>query len=202
MIMLLLNIFLWLLTVIFALILLILILPINLEICYENGKFDLKIKVWFLRVDTLGKWFLNRKNKKSKDSGKREKNNKKEKNHKKLASIQSTAKYVKAFLSSLGKIMKMVFKSMVFERFNLKIIVGSEEASKTATTYGAVCMAVYPAASAFLEFNEPKNYSIYVTPDFVSEKIRIFLGLKIKTRIISLLVVAIKAFIIINSKLK
>ena len=205
MIMLLINILLWLLIVIFALIFLLLILPINLEICYQNGKFDFKIKIWFLRVDSLGKMFLNRKNKNPKGSDTSEKSSKsgkKEKNHKKLKDIRNIAKYVKAFLSSSGRIIKMVFKSMVFKKFNLKIVVGSEEASKTATTYGGVCAAVYPAVSAFMMFNEPKSYSISVTPDFVSEKINIFLDLQIRTQIISLLIIAIKAFKIINSKLK
>ena len=57
-IMLLLNIILWILIVIFALIFFIAILPINLEFCYENGKIDFKLKLWILRIDNLGKFFF------------------------------------------------------------------------------------------------------------------------------------------------
>lgn len=194
--MLLLNIVLWLLIVVFALIFLFLILPINLELCYDDGKFDFKIKLWFLRVDTLAKWLSTRKSKKPK------KEPKKENSSKKLKDIKSTAKNVKAILASSGKIVKMLIKSIKFKKLNLKIIIGSEEASKTATTYGAVCAAVYPAASAFISCNEPNNYDISVRPDFLSEKIKIFVDLKLKTRIINFLIIAIKSFKIINSKLK
>lgn len=195
-IMLLLNIILWVLIVALILIFLLLVLPINLELSYEDGKFDFKLKLWFLRVDTLGKWFSKRQ---SKDF---EKESKKRENKSALKSIQGSAKYLKAFVTESGKITKMVIKSIVFKKLNLKIVVGSEEASKTATTYGAVCAAVYPVSAAFVSVNEPKNYDISVTPDFVSDKIRIFADIKLKTRVISLLIVAIKLLIMIKSKIK
>lgn len=192
----LLTIILWVLIVVFALIFLLLILPINIEL-YSNGeKFDFKIKIWFLRIDTLGKWFSKKKNKNQKNDSK------KQKSGKGLKDIQNSAQYVKAFVSTSGKIIRMVFKSIVFKNFNLKIVVGSEEASKTATTYGMICTAVYPAASAFMAFCEPKNYDISVVPDFVSDKIKVFLDLRIRTRLVSFLIIAIKAFRIVNSKLK
>lgn len=193
---LLLNILLWLLVFVFALIFLILILPITLQLRYEDGKFDFKIKVLFFRVDNLGKWISEKGGKNPKKSSENENKGKK------LKDIQSAAKYIKSFLVNSGKIIKMILKSMVFEKFNLKIVVGSEEASKTATNYGAVCTAVYPAASALIACNEPKSYDISVFPDFVSEKIKIFLDLKLKTGVLRLLIVTIKAFKIINSKLK
>ncbi|MBR2579418.1 MAG: DUF2953 domain-containing protein [Clostridia bacterium] len=191
------NVILWVLIAVFALIILILILPISAELYYDSEKFDFKLKIGFLRVDTLGKWFSNRKSK----SGDK-KTEKKKKNSEKLKDIQSAAKYVKAFISTSGKIIKMILKSIKFKRLNLKIVVGSEEASKTATTYGAVCAAVYPVTSAFISFSEPKNYDISVIPDFVSEKIKVFIDLKLKTRIISFLIITIKSFMIIRKKLK
>ncbi len=195
-IMLLLNIILWVLIVALILIFLLLFLPINLELRYEDGKFDFKLKLWFLRVDTLGQWFSTKGDKNP------EKESKKGKNKSTLKSIQSSAKYVKAFVTESGKIMKMIIKSIVFKRLNLKIVVGNEDASKTATTYGSVCATVYPVSAAFVSVNEPKNYDISVTPDFVSDKIRIFADIKLKTRVISLLIVAIKLLIMIKSKIK
>lgn len=194
--MLVIKIVLWILITLLALIFLLLILPINVELYYNGDKFDFKIKVMFFRVDTLEKWFSKKKNKNP------EKERKKEKASKKLKDIQSVAKYVKAFITNSGKIMKMILKSMVFKGLYFKILVGSEEASKTATTYGAVCTAVYPAFSALIACNEPKNYSISVNPDFLSDKIRIFVDLKLKTRLINFLIIAIKSFKIINSNLK
>ena len=166
-VMLLLNIVLWMLIIVFALIFLLLVLPITFELCYDNGKFDFKIKMWFLRFDNLAKWLSTRKSKKPKNEPK------KENSSKKLKDIKSTAKNVKAILASSGKIIKMLIKSIKFKNLNLRITIGSEEASKTATTYGAVCAAVYPAASALISCNEPKNYDISVRPDFLSEKIKI-----------------------------
>lgn len=195
-IMLFLNIILWILIVIFSLICLLLILPISIELHYDGDKFDFKIKLWFLRVDTLVKQFPKKKNKKIK------KDSKKQSGGEKLKDIKSAAKYVKAFIGTSGKMMKMIIKSIVFKRINLKIVVGSEEASQTATNYGILCAAVYPAASAFVECNEPENYDISVVPDFISEKTRIFIDLKLRARIINLLIVAIKLFRIITNKLK
>lgn len=194
-IMLLLNIILWILIVIFALMFFIAILPINLEFCYENGKIDFKLKLWILRIDNLGKLFSKKEDKSS------ERDSEKVKSGKKLKEIQNAAKYIKVIVSNSGKIMKMIIKSIVFKKLNLKIFIGSEEASKTATTYGTVCAVVYPVASAFIACNEPKNYNISVTPNFILERIKIFADLKLETRVINLLIVAVKTLRIINSKL-
>lgn len=194
--MLLLNIFLWLLIIVFALVILVLILPINIEFRYDDGEIDFKIKVLFMRIDKLVKWFSEKKDKAPK------KEPKKEKRDKKLKDIQNAAKYVKALVSTSGKIIKMVLKALKLKKLNLRIVVGSEEASKTATNYGALCAAVYPAASAFIACNEPKSYDISVTPNFVAEKIKIFADLQLRTRIINFLIIIIKLFKIIRNKLK
>lgn len=193
---LLLKIFLWVLIFVLLLIFLILILPISLELIYNGNKFDFRIKIWFLRLDSLSRRFS-----KPKAKGSPEKS-KKENTGKKLKDIQNVAKYVKPFFTNSGKIVKLIIKSIVFKRLKFKIIVGSEEASKTATTYGLVCAAVYPVASAFIACNEPKSYDISVVPDFISGKINFFVDLKLKTRIISFLIVALKILKIIKSKLK
>ena len=172
-IMLLIKIMLAVLITLFALIFLIIILPINLELCYSGKEFDFKIKILFFRVDSLIKRFSKRETK----NAPKEKTEK-DKNGEKLQSIKSASKYLKAFLASLGKIMKLIIKSLHFKKLNVKICVGSEEASKTATTFALLTAAREAILGTKLSaMTTAKKRAIAFFHDFLAKLMNLFSSL-------------------------
>ncbi|MBR4910619.1 MAG: DUF2953 domain-containing protein [Clostridia bacterium] len=75
-----------------------------------------------------------------------------------------------------------VLKKIKFKRFELDISVASDDAAKTAVTYGALCGAIYPALD-LLKINtsfDIKKVNVYTDFDKLSPEIKVSLNLKLR----------------------
>ena len=188
--------FLWLLSVVLVLLFLMLLLPVNVTIKTVDGKYEVKIRLWFLDINKIRHMFSKR-DKKDRKVDKVKKTDKK-----RSLDYKQVIKYSKLVLASAGKLSRMVVKSMKFKRLSLKLRIGGEDAAKVAIGYGEVCSLFYPLARIFVDINKPKNYNLSVVPDFASESIKADMDICLKTRIFSFLIILINLLRIIRIGLK
>lgn len=77
-------------------------------------------------------------------------------------------------IANLGRVMKTyggkLFKSIVFERIDLHISVGTGDSAATAIKYGQTCQKVFPVFGFICSNNIVKKYDINVEPDFLANK--------------------------------
>lgn len=183
--------------VIIALILFLLLLPISVDLFY-NQSFVLKIK--YLGI-TL---YNNQKVKKTKNKTQSGNGKNKKTKHKKDNFIVSTYKQrgllgTVNYLSDLASIFLKRFvrllKHIKFRRFKLDITVATSDATNTAIQYGKICAAVYPIVSALEANCDLKAKEINVSADFDKNKSEFKTSISIKTQVIYLLAIAIGALL-------
>lgn len=77
-------------------------------------------------------------------------------------------------ISNLGKVLGTyggkLFKSIVFERIDLNITVGTGDSAATAIKYGQMCQKVFPVMGFICSNNLVRKYDINVEPDFLANK--------------------------------
>lgn len=75
-------------------------------------------------------------------------------------------------ISNLGKVLGTyggkLFKSIVFDRIDLDITVGTGDSAATAIKYGQTCQKVFPVMGFICSNNLVRKYDINVEPDFLA----------------------------------
>lgn len=195
------SITLWMILVLIILIFLILLLPIKVTTVHERGKWKIKLKILFFSIDLsrisqIGNDELQKKT--IKKSGSYHKNF--EVNFEGVDNICDFFCLLGMIIKTAKKIVILAIKKLTVENLTFKIAVGSENSAETAINYGRISSVVYPVAAWLVDLNEPKSYSISVSPDFLSSEINFRLKLCAKTRIWNLLILVIE--ILRNLKVK
>lgn len=192
---------LWIILVLVIVILLILLLPIKVTTIHECGKWKIDLKILFFSIDLsrtsqIGDDELRKKTVKKSDSY-----------HKNFEIDFEGVDNICDFFCLLGMIIKtakkiviLAIKKLTVENLTFKIAVGSENSAEVAINYGRISSVVYPIAVWLIDLNEPKNYSVSVSPDFLSSEINFRLKLCVKTKIWNLLILVIE--ILRNLKIK
>ncbi len=75
-------------------------------------------------------------------------------------------------ISNLGKVLGTyggkLFKSIIFDRLDLDITVGTGDSAGTAIKYGQTCQKVFPVMGFICSNNLVRKYDINVEPDFLA----------------------------------
>lgn len=174
----------YLIFIIFALIALILFMPIDFCINYDK-KLDIKIKILGLKFKIPS---FKSKNKKSKNSSSASKNI--------FQSLKSrgwicSIKYVSSVISLMGKTVKIFLQKIRIKYLSLKTCISGEDAFETAIKYGQASAVIYPAVSCLKEFINIKELNLLVEPDFKSFQSKVFFKTCFRANIFNLLVVTI-----------
>ena len=118
----------------------------------------------------------------------------KEERAQKKAERPKTSDMLSLFFNLLGLLPKTFLARFHFHVAKLHIIVGSEDAAKTAITYGAISGAIYPVLE-FLDRHSNlhrKGADIFIDTDYTSEKIKFDADIAFSMSIFGLLCVALK----------
>ncbi len=77
-------------------------------------------------------------------------------------------------ITNLGKVFSTyggkLFRSVVFDRLELYITVGTGDSAATAIKYGQICQKVFPVMGFICSNNIVRKYDINVEPDFLANK--------------------------------
>ncbi len=172
------------LTVILGIVLLfilILSIPVKISLGIDN-KISLSVKYLFIKLNILpldtSKPKKEKKKKEPEAKTEKEKTEDKPKEKKPNPIIEM----VKAnghdgmmeVIGNLGKVMKIyggkLFRSVVFDRIDLHISVGTGDSAATAIKYGETCQKVFPVFGFICSNNLVRKYDINVEPDFLANK--------------------------------
>ena len=178
--------------VIFALLAVVLFLPITAEVSFD-GEFLFKIKCLGIMI------FDNKKIKKAKKTkGKKQNSNqsnakapKKEgffKKTYKQKGLIGTITYFSEIASFILKKLLWLLKRFKFRRFKLDITVASHDAATTAIQYGKVCAAVYPVISLLQTAIDFKPNKLDISADFKTQKPSVMISVLVKTRVLYLII--------------
>ena len=102
---------------------------------------------------------------------------------------------VKFFLDVLKEVLqKLVWaiRKIKFDRFKLNLVVASEDAATTAINYGCFCTAVYPLLSFLCSNTNLELKEVNISADYEKTAVDLDLCVRLKTRLIYFLVLAIK----------
>lgn len=187
------------------------LLNIKLIASYKE-KLSLVIKILFIKIDLSPKEEKKKKPekkpKKKKEKKKKEdkktdskKSEKKEKKKKNPFKILWEKQGISGFVELLKDVLKMVkgvlkrfFRRLVIQNFELKISFAGEDASDTATGYGALCATVYPLMGQLYSRLNVKDYSVDITCNFNNgAKTEIDCSLYATIRICHILSIALRA---------
>ena len=184
----------FLLTVLFIL----LILPISVKFTYD-GKAVLKAYYSGIKIYDTEK--PNKEKKKKSEKQKPQDAPKKEDFLKKLKrerGFSGAVEYVSAVIKIAVTVIKGILKHIKITEVDLKLSISGDDAAETATSYGAVCAAVYPVVSLLQAVTYFRAEHIDICADFNGQSSRAYLHCKISTN----LLVAIIAEMLKNKNLK
>ncbi len=158
---------------------LVLSVPVKVSLAYDD-KIRLSVKYLFLKINVLP---AGPKKEKKPKPPKEEKPKEPEKEEppkeKKPNPILETVKAnghdgMMAVITNLGKVLGTyggkLFKSIVFDRLELNITVGTGDSAATAIKYGQTCQKVFPIMGFICSNNLVRKYDINVEPDFLANK--------------------------------
>ncbi|MDR0739062.1 MAG: hypothetical protein LBF33_02810 [Oscillospiraceae bacterium] len=74
---------------------------------------------------------------------------------------------------------KFIYNAVKLDKLFLKIVVASEDASETISSYVKVCGLVYPFVSFLASSKRVKDIKINIFTDFLREKVQVLLEVKI-----------------------
>lgn len=170
--------------IIIFLVALLLILPLTVDLRYDND-FALKIKYVGITIFNNGK---KAKPKKVKKSKKNAKPSKKKDNFivstYKQKGLMGTVSYFSEILKLILKKSLWLLKRLKFRKFNVDLTVASGDAATTAINYGRVCAATYPVL-ALLEANANFNSkSVNINANFDKTKWEFNASIIIKAKLV------------------
>lgn len=184
---------LYILIAVFALIFLILMLPIGLK-ASGVGDMTVVLKIGFVKIRLYPP--APKKKKKVKTEKKVEKTKKDEKKSKSLLKekgLDWIINTVKRASRLAQGVLKDFFGHIIVKDLRLDIKVAEENAADTAVKYGACCSAVYPAVGVIVRAVRFKKYSVSIIPDFdEGAKSEVNFLLDIKIRLVWLAALIIK----------
>lgn len=115
---------------------------------------------------------------------------------KKKASRPPIPDMISLFKEVIGLFFGTFFSKFHFHVAKIKIKVGSNDAATTAILHGAICAALGPTLT-FIDrhsnLHTKRNYTLYIEPDFTSDKIDIDIDLGFSMSLGGVLSAAIKA---------
>lgn len=178
-----------------AFIVLLLLIPISVHIKYD-GDFFVKLKIAGIKAfeaepkedikepssDTESDKKVKKQTQKSFDKLKEK--------HGFAGAVKEIFEFVKAVISRL----KGELKHIAIRKLCLDIKVASGDAATTATSYGAVCAAVYPVLTFIDGIANVKMKSINILSDFNSDNSDFGFSVIIKARILFLIIMAFGVF--------
>ena len=162
---------------ILLLVTLLLCLPVHLSLTYDGA---LRIR---LRYALIGKTVYPPKSKKKERAEKPSRN--KKSSGKKTADRpepsqfdrllreegpSGAARIIVEIARLAGKAAKRFLQAVTVDELRLRLIVAAENAADTATDYGKICAAVYPALAVIESAVRVKKRDIAVAPDFLRER--------------------------------
>lgn len=169
------------LTVIASFILLFVIIlsvPLKVHIAFDD-KISLSIRYLFIKLDILPTDPTKKKTEKKKKAEKpaeppKEKEVSTEKKPNPILEMVKANGHdgMMLLISNLVKILGIyggkIFKSIIFDRIDLHISVGTGDSAATAIKYGQICQKVYPVFGFICSNNLVRKYDINVEPDFLA----------------------------------
>jgi sorbitol-specific phosphotransferase system component IIBC len=174
-------VFLYILLGVLALLLFILVIPIEL-LAYYNETLTLRLKVLFVKITLLSPDKKKKEKPKKKEEKPKEKKpqekkpEKKKKKKEKKPNILTKIKDKKgvtgllSLFSSLARIavgaLRGIFSHIVFKKLIVGITLSGEDASEVAVNYGRVCSVLYPAVNVITAATVCKDYHVTVEPIF------------------------------------
>ncbi len=174
------QIFLLILLGIIFLVVSILSVPVKVSLTYDD-KIRLSVKYLFIKLDILPAGPKKEKKPKKTKEPKPPKEPKPEEppKEKKPNPIIEMIKAnghdgMMTVITNLGKVLGSyggkVFKSIVFDRLDLNITVGTGDSAATAIKYGQTCQKVFPVMGFICSNNLVRKYDINVEPDFLANQ--------------------------------
>lgn len=165
------------------------------------------VRFWFVKIKLPPE-----KRKKDKSQEKETELLKESKKDKNIIARMLKEKGVRDTVSELWSVFKPIllkaielFKKIKVKRFDLRVITASDDAAKTALEYGGVCAVVFPVLS-FLKsvMNFPdKITNVHIDADYDADKPTLYLDLKLKIRVISIVSAALSVlWTILKSRFK
>lgn len=73
---------------------------------------------------------------------------------------------LKEIMAAATEQVKKLLLHVIVTRLNLDVTVATDDAAKTAVTYGGSCAVIYPAMSFLVTQTKCKKYGVSVVPDF------------------------------------
>lgn len=105
-----------------------------------------------------------------------------------------TVQILFSFVEKLLTHIKKLLRHIKINKVILNLSVATDDAASTAIEYGVVCSAVYPVLALISSVAEIKYKQINVSADFNSKKPQFDFKLNVTSRVIFLLIAALKAF--------
>ena len=181
---------------------LLLIIPVKVKLDFSGGVFSAVVYYGFIKVFDSKK---PKKEKPKKEKPEKEEKTKKKKDTKSPSKISKLFAHKKAKLGFTGAVkffldvLKEVLQKLVwvirkikFDRFKLNLVVASDDAATTAINYGYFCTGIYPILSLLCINTNLKLKEVNISADYEKTAIDLDLCVRLKTRILYFLVLAIK----------
>ena len=155
--------------------------PVKVTLAYDN-KIRLSVKYLFIKLDILPAGPKKEAKPKKPKEPKPPKEPKKQEDAPKEKKPNPILEMIKAnghdgmitVITNLGNVLKIyggkIFKSIVFDRLDLDITVGTGDSAATAIKYGQICQKVFPVMGFICSNNLVRKYDINVQPDFLANK--------------------------------
>ncbi len=152
--------------------------PVRITLAYDD-KIRVSVKYLFIKKDVLPVGPKKEKKPKKPKEPKPPKEQKKEEapKEKKPNPILEMMKAnghdgMMTVITNLGKVFSTyggkLFRSVVFDRLELNITVGTGDSAATAIKYGQICQKVFPVMGFICSNNIVRKYDINVEPDFLA----------------------------------
>lgn len=189
---------LWILFGIFLFLLLMLLLPITVFFSYKK---EVEWKVCFAGIKIISS---DKKQTDKSSEKKSEESKPKEKKDKFLTEyfsklkaehgFEGAVKYCASLAGIIIRKLVLFIKRLKFRKFILLMSIASDDAAKTAVTYGGICSAVYPVLSFLTANADFKSKQIDIFADFNSEESAAELSIIVRTMLFTALITAVLAF--------
>ena len=152
--------------------LLILLIPVGVRACYNEG-FIAELKIGFVTIKLYPpkpKKPKKEKKKKKKEPEKEKKQEEKPKEKKpsllKEKGIGWFVDLIRQIAALAAGVMKDFFKHLVIRNLQVSITYVGSDAQDTAVKYGYFCLSVYPAVSILADVAHCRHYGVDIAPDF------------------------------------
>lgn len=171
------------------------ICPVVITFTFDK-KLKVKARYLFFKYS-----FTDKKDKKRKHgSTKKTESGKAEKGRRSAEEIKDIVSMTVQMTKLITGTMKKLFKKAYISKFDISVVVASEDAADTAVQYGYYCAAIYPFASLLLgTYRHTNKYSVSVYPDFDTNKTVPYANIKIRIKAFS---VICKAFSFLGEYIK